>query len=166
MLSKRKWAIYSSFNVSLKGKAPVADEFLKPDSFPRPVRIILGRNKHKTSQPDVWSKWIINISAEHLLANAYCLTHKMVDLYVIMKQNTANIAEITERWFKDIKTRNHSRVPLIQQNFWRQKTWWHSYLYQRHNPIHNKTSILQLTTLKHYGSQLDPDSVFAKSMCW
>lgn len=42
----------ASFTVSLKGKALVADEFLKSDSFSSPVRVFLNRNKYKTSQPE------------------------------------------------------------------------------------------------------------------
>lgn len=35
------------------------------------------------------------------LANACCLTNKVDELDVIMKQNTIDIAVITETWFKD-----------------------------------------------------------------
>ena len=41
-----------SFTVSVKGKGLTADEFLKSDSFPSPVKVFLNRNKYKTSQTD------------------------------------------------------------------------------------------------------------------
>jgi len=50
--TKMSHSYYASFTVSLKGKALVADEFLKSDSFPSPVRVFLNRNKYKTSQPE------------------------------------------------------------------------------------------------------------------
>lgn len=101
-----------SYSLSLKGKVFVADEFLKSDSYPCPVRVLLNRNKYKHrhlsgmfAQSDSSAISSANARLRRTLPSfnppkASYLAIKVDELNLITKRNAVDIAVIAETWFK------------------------------------------------------------------